>query len=56
MEPYDPWRKYSHLPRDERNRAIEEESRRVSREHEEEQRRAWGPEGRKFEAFGGDYD
>lgn len=48
--------KYGHLPREEANRKIREESDQISREHEEEQKRAWGPEGRKFAAFGGDYD
>jgi hypothetical protein len=52
----DPWFKYNHLPRDERNRAIRKESDEYSRREEEEQKRAWGPEGRTFQAFGGDYD
>ena len=47
--------KYGHLPREEANRRIREESDEVSREHDREQKRAWGPEGRKFSIYG-DYD
>jgi hypothetical protein len=52
----DPWFKYNHLPWDERNKAIREESNRISEQHEADQKRAWGPEGKTFQAFGGDYD
>ena len=56
MGDFNPWAKYDHLPRNERNRRIEEDSQKVSRQSEESQKRAWGPEGKKFEAFGGDYN